>query len=351
MRISMDLCEDLNKELDHKVAIFSFPMRYIPLSDLKRGFVGAKWNAKYLRALQRMLIPTQGKGVSSRSFFEADFGTSKEDFVMYLAMPEEHLGWRGHFARRKNETDEEMAKRQVIWMENQEILAEWKRRFEALGDTKNEFINHIGDNNYSLERFMEIKNVEHKKLFIHYFTMPTLLKALSTDNAEEKAIIVDYITRDFPLMYRRMVRYAAEGKLPHSMLEGAFRTFKADFARNVLEMIDYEAAEEPFVIGNLLKAQRKVGLDVFTFDLIRTYYLFKNTGALRKVDKAEAIEAIKNLDEGKTRSILAARFKAFKTRLIKQATDGELGARYVASQIEQQLYDFCKQISLFEDFE
>ena len=123
------------------------------------------------------------------------------------------------------------------------------------------------------------------------------------------------------------------------------------FARNVLEMIDYEAAEEPFVIGNLLKAQRKVGLDVFTFDLIRTYYLFKNTGALRKVDKAEAIEAIKNLDEGKTRSILAARFKAFKTRLIKQATDGELGARYVASQIEQQLYDFCKQISLFEDFE
>jgi len=36
--------------------------------------------------------------------------------------------------------------------------------------------------------------------------------------------------------------------------------------------------------------------------------------------------------------------------LIKQATDGEVGAEYVASQIEQQLNDFCKQISLF-DFE
>ena len=105
MRISMDLCEELNAELDHKVAIFSFPMRYIPLSDLKRGFVGTNWNAKYLRALQRMLIPTQGKGVSSRSFFEADFGKTQEEFVMFLAMPEEHLGWRGHFTKRKNETD------------------------------------------------------------------------------------------------------------------------------------------------------------------------------------------------------------------------------------------------------
>ena len=95
MHISMDLQEELCEELGHKVAIFSFPMRYIPLSDTKRGFVGENWNMKYLRALQRMLIPTQGKGVSSRSFFEADFGKTEKDFVKYLAMPEEHLGWRG----------------------------------------------------------------------------------------------------------------------------------------------------------------------------------------------------------------------------------------------------------------
>ena len=348
MKISMDLCEDLNNELDHKVAIFSFPMRYIPLSDLKRGYVGAKWNHKYLRALQRMLIPTQGKGVSSRSFFEADFGTSKEEFVMYLAMPEEHLGWRGHFARRKNETDEEMEARRVVWLENQEILAEWKRRFQALGDTKDEFISYIGDNNYSVERFMEIKNLEHKKLFIHYFTIPTLLKALSMDNAEEKEIIIDYITKDFPLVYKRMVRYVADGRLPHSMLEGAFTTFKADFAKSVLEVIDYEAEEEPFVINNLLKAQKRVGREYFQFDLIRIYYLFKNTGALRKCDKVEAVEAIKKLDESKTRSVLASRFKAFRAKLIKQATNDALGAQYVAAQIDQQLNNFCKQISLFE---
>lgn len=341
--IIVDEGQDFDADMGLTVRLF--------LSDLKRGYVGARWNHKYLRALQRMLIPTQGKGVSSRSFFEADFGTSKEEFVMYLAMPEEHLGWRGHFARRKNETDEEMAARETVWIENQEILAEWKRRFQALGDTKDEFVGFIGDNNYSIERFLEIKNIEQKKLFIHYFTMPTLLKALSLENAEEKAVIVNYITEDFPLLYKRMIKYVAEGRLPHSMLEGALLTFKADFVRSVLEIIDYEAEEEPFVVNNLLKAQKRVGRDYFGFDLIRTYYLFKNIGALRKVDKVEAIEAIRSLDERKTRSILAARFKTFKVKLIKQATDGELGVQYVTSQIDQQLNNFCKQISLFEDFE
>ena len=142
MRISMDLCEELNKELDYRIAIFSFPMRYIPLSNTTRGFVGARWNAKYLRALQRMLIPTQGKGVSSRSFFEADFRKSAEEFVMYLAMPEEHLGWRGHFLETKGETQSETRARKKVWDDNQSYLEEWKRLFSMLGDTKDTFIGY-----------------------------------------------------------------------------------------------------------------------------------------------------------------------------------------------------------------
>lgn len=350
MRISMDLCEKLNQELDHKVAIFSFPMRYIPLSDLKRGFVGTRWNAKYLRALQRMLIPTQGKGVSSRSFFEADFGTSPEEFVMFLAMPEEHLGWRGHFTRHKDETDAEMKVRRVIWDENQQYLAEWKRRFQALGETKGQFINYIGDNNYTIERFLEIEDIEHKKLFIHYFTIPTLLKALMIDKTDEKKVIVEYITKDFSLMYERMVRYVTDGKLPYSLLNGAFRTFGGKFSKSVLEHIDYTAEEEPFVIKNLIRAQKKTQMSVFKFELVQSFFLYKSCGALRKKDILEVTEAIKKLDEGKARSILAARFGIFKKKLIQQATVGEIGAEYVATQIEQQLNDFCKQISLFEDF-
>lgn len=348
MRISMDLCEDLNQELDHKVAIFSFPMRYIPLSDLKRGYVGARWNAKYLRALQRMLIPTQGKGVSSRSFFEADFGTSAEEFVMFLAMPEEHLGWRGHFARRRDETDTEMAARKKIWDENQLYLTEWRRRFSELGETKDLFIKYIGDNNYSIERYLEVESVEHKKLFIHYFTIPMLLKALLMEKCIDRDIIIEYIATDFPLMYERMVRYVTEGKLPYSLLVGPFRVFGAKFAQSVLEHIDYSADEEPFVVNNLIKAQKKAQMHVFKFEFVRSFFLYKSSGALRRKDIAEITEAIRNLDEGKTRSILIERFETFKAKLKKKATYGEAGAAYVAAQIDQQLNDFCKQISLFE---
>ena len=347
MRISMDLCEELNEELDHKVAIFSFPMRYIPLSDLKRGFVGAKWNAKYLRALQRMLIPTQGKGVSSRSFFEADFGKTPEEFVMYLAMPEEHLGWRGHFAAHKNETSEETAARKIAWNNKQKYLEEWKSRFLALGEKKEEFIGYIGDNNYSIERYLEIKDPELKKLFIHYFTMPVLLKALSIEDRNEKCIISKYITDEFPLMYQQMVEYVANSRIPYSMLEGAFRAFGAKFAHSVLELIDYEA-EEPFVINNLIKVQKKAKLNVFKFEYIRSYYLYKSVEALTKKEKKEIVVAIKSLDEQTTQSILSQNFRRFKRNLIKQASENEVGAQYIAEQIEQQLDDFCRQISLFE---
>ena len=349
MRISMDLCEELNAELDHKVAIFSFPMRYIPLSDLKRGFVGKRWNPKYLRALQCMLIPTQGKGVSSRSFFEADFGKSPEEFVMYLAMPEEHLGWRGHFVSHKNETSQEKVVRKAVWDDNQRFLGEWKDRFCALGEKKDKFIEVISDNNYTVERYLEIDDPEFKKLFIHYFRIPMLLKSLLIDNEADKAIIVEYITQEFPLIYDRMIKYVAHGKLPYSMLEGAFRTFGAKFAKSILNSIDYYTPEEPFVINNLIKSQKKANLNVFKFELIKTFYLYKRVGALTKKEISSIIEAIKELNEREVRSVLAKKYNRFKTNLIKQATGDEMGATFIAEQIEQQLDDFCKQLSLFED--
>lgn len=349
MRISLDLCEELNTGTDHKVAIFSFPMRYIPLSEIKRGFIGAKWNAKYLRALQRMLVPTQGKGVSTRSFFEADFGTSSEEFVMYLAMPEEHLGWRGHFSKRKNETESETAVRKKTWDENQLFLGEWKRRFLALGNDKETFISYIANNNYTVERYLEIRKSELKKLFIHYFTIPILLKSLMITEESEKEIIVEYITRDFPLMYDRMIRYVTEGNLPYSMLEGAFKTFGKKFASSVLNEIDYTQKEEPFVINNLIKVQKKVKLKVFRFEYVQSFFLYKSVGALDKKNTIAIIEAIKNLDEEKTRSILAENFEKFRTKMIAQATENEVGVEYITEQVNRQLNNFCIQLSLFGD--
>ncbi len=347
MHISMDLQEELIEKTGHKVAIFSFPMRYIPLEDLKRGFVGTKWNPKYLRALQRMLIPTQGKGVSSRSFFEADFGISAEQFVMYLAMPEEHLGWRGHFVRRKGETDEDCAIRRSIWEENQLYLREWESLFCQLGDSREQFIQYIGDNNYSHERFEEISDELHKKLFIHYFTIPNLLKAITNASDESRSFIINYITNKFPIMFERMVRYVTNGRIPYSLLEGAFLHMGEPFVKSILEHIDYES-EEPFVLNNLIKVQKKTKQNMFNFELVRGVFLYSQVSALSIKEKKEIIEFIRELDERKVKSLLTAKFGCFKQNMISEVTNGEIASDYIISQIEQQLTDFCKQLSLFD---
>ena len=350
MQISMNLQEELCERLNHKVAIFSFPMRYIPLSDLKRGFVGTNWNMKYLRALQRMLIPTQGKGVSSRSFFETDMGKTSEDFVRFLAMPEEHLGWRGAFIPRKNETVEEEKERKAVWDENQQYIEEWNLLFSELGSSKAEFINLIGDNVFSIEKFESIENPLHKKLFIHYLTHTTFLKALDLSN-ETGMFMANYIYKDFPLMYRRMIDYLVDGKLPYSQLVGPLHAFKEVLVRDILARIDYNSSNEPFVVGNLIKAQRVIKHRYFPLELVRCFYLFNSVSLFARDEKENLVNSIKNLDAKATRVILLGKYADFRKKMIDSFATQEVGAEYISEQINKYLDDVYKQIDLGDDIQ
>ena len=349
MLISMDLCEELNARLDHTTAIFSFPMRYIPLSDLKRGYVGAKWNAKYLRALQRMLIPTQGKGVSSRSFFEADFGKSADDFVKFLAMPEDHLGWRGHFVEKKDESAAERDYRKQIWNENNQYLDEWTAMFEKLGDSKETFISYIHDNDNSVERYLTIKDDLHKKLFLHYLTQPVLMRALNIDDDKEVQFIVNYISNEFPLMYERLVRYIRDGRLPYSLLEGIYKTYGKKFVMDVLEKLDFNTTTPPFVINNLLKVQAKTGIKTFNYELIKYAYLYFDAEIFTPAEKSDIIKAIKNLDESKTKKLLCDKLDVLKEKLVAKVSDEAVGVEFVVEQIQSLLCSMHEQLSMFED--
>ena len=104
-------------------------------------------------------------------------------------------------------------------------------------------------------------------------------------------------------------------------------------------------------MGNLIKAQKKAHLNLFKFELVRSFFLYKKCGALRKKDILIIKEAITSLNEEKTILVLEDRFDVFKKKLIKQATDGEMCAEYVTLQIESQLTEFCRQISLFDNEE
>ena len=348
MHISMDLQEELIKSTGHQVTIFSFPMRYIPLEDLKRGFVGTHWNPKYLRALQRMLIPTQGKGVSSRSFFEADFGKTPKEFVRALAMPENHLGWRGDFIPRRNETPGEIKARKAVWDENQLYLKEWNRLFDMLGDSRESFISAIGDNNTTVDRFMSLTDLTQKKLFIHYFTTSTMLKAFSMESADDRKIYVDYITNEFPIMYQRLVRYIANGRIPYSSLQGVCQVMGKRVVADILGALDYEADELPFVIHNLSKVQAIMKQDLFDFELVKCLFIYCRHGILTRREKNKIISSIKNLNERTTRELLLKHFESFKKAVIKKAVNGEVGTAYIIEELSKQLTNVYKQLSIFD---
>lgn len=349
MHITLDLCDSLNERLENRIAIFSFPMRYIPLSDLRRGFVGTEWNSKYLRALQRMLIPTQGKGVASRSFFEADFGKTAAEFVEALAMPETHLGWRGHFVTKKDEDKKVTAARREVWTENHSYLNEWKRLFRSMdAEERKEFIGYIHDNKFTVERFETITKAIHRKLFIHYFTLPALIKALASENEETVSDIVHYITDEFPLMYKRMVEYIATVRTQYSILEGPVRALGAKLITDVFALIDVLDEEKGYVASNFQKVQAKMQLKLFDFNLVKYARLYCQAGVFKKTAQKEISMLIKNLQETQLRNLLLDNLPILEKKLKKLATE-EVGSEYIIQGIKDSLTKLNEQLTLFGD--
>lgn len=347
MRISLDLCDELSTKTGHPVTIFSFPMRYIPLSDLRRGYVGKEWNQKYLRAVQRMMIPTQGKGVASRSFFEAAFGKSDVEFVEFLAMPEDLLGLRGHFVEKKNESVEDRNKRRTQWEENQELIRGWLNLYRKLGNEKNTFIDLIGRNDYTYSRFCECKSWNQKCLFAHYFTVSGLLRAINEDIAAGKDEIERILT-EYPLLRKRMIKHISDTKVNASSLGPIMNREGKQFIQEVLSYTDVLGDSSVDLCTNLEKAQIKIGRSFFDFSSIKYSKLFASVHAFDNEDKKKVVSAIRELDERRLRQILLDYLPIFKEYLVKTTT-GELASDMILSEIEESINQLNKQLSLWDE--
>ncbi len=90
---------DLNEELG--VKIWSFPMRYQPVTFKDRSFVGGKWNKYYLRSFQIILHATHGVVSGNNDFFRYAFGSNVDDFIKLLSMPHEFIFNRNFYFRGK----------------------------------------------------------------------------------------------------------------------------------------------------------------------------------------------------------------------------------------------------------
>ena len=85
----------LNKDLG--IRIWSFPMRYQPVTLKDRSHVGKNWNRYYLRSFQIMLQATRGIVSGSPAFFERAYGRDDADFYRLLGLPHAFIFHREHY--------------------------------------------------------------------------------------------------------------------------------------------------------------------------------------------------------------------------------------------------------------
>ena len=91
----MQLNITLNEELGTR--IWSFPMRYQPVTIKDRSHVGKNWNSYFLRSFQIMLQATHGVVSSNPSFFYRAFGSNCEEFKTLLSFPHRFIFNRNYY--------------------------------------------------------------------------------------------------------------------------------------------------------------------------------------------------------------------------------------------------------------
>ena len=93
MRVNITLNEELG------IRIWSFPMRYQPVTLKDRSHVGKNWNRYYLRSFQIMLQATRGIVSGSPEFFTRAYGSASEDFERLLSFPHAFIFHREHYEK------------------------------------------------------------------------------------------------------------------------------------------------------------------------------------------------------------------------------------------------------------
>lgn len=348
MRISMDFCDELNEKYgsDGSIHIFSFPMKYIPLHDLNRSYIGTNWTGKFLRAFQRMLIPTQGKGVSSRSFFMADFGENAEEFVENLAMPEELLGLRGHFVEKKDESIDETQSRLNKWRDNHRKIDEWRRLYRSLSETERSSFNKlIGNNDFSIENYQNCKSLTQRILFIYNLSYLYIFKNI--DKLDDK--VLDYIFNTFDLFYDDMLSYLVRSQsIQFSSLRGILKRKGASFIADIITKyikLNFPATN---IFNAIYKAEIKNRNMLIDTRIIEIAIRFKDTCS---ISKDEFICVLNYLCDNNTlaaKKLLSLHLKDLENNLYKLIND-EVGSESVKYMIKNNIEEIGKILQYIGD--
>jgi len=148
----------LNEDLGTK--IYSFPMKYIPLTAIDRRYVGKNWNRKLIRGIQCILLATHGMVSPRLEFFEAAFGRSPEEFIRIALMPNEYI-----IHRRLHQNNG---------------AAEWTNLFHSLTKSQLRVLFEIlSDGKVTKKHFKRTTSPRFRRLMEHYIEADRLEKSRS----------------------------------------------------------------------------------------------------------------------------------------------------------------------------
>lgn len=352
LKITMDIKEQFNKGIkdqQERVHVYSFPMKYVPFNK-KREFVGDNWNQKFLRAIQVMLVPTQGKGVSGKSFFEADFGKDVEEFKKILSMPEKLIGYRGHFVHKEHESVKEKRKRYRAWQRRQAFITEWNRLFDEIKN-KDLFINRISKNKFSPDQFFEMEN-EFKKIYLHYLTNKQFFglceKIYYENYKSQKELVMNYVLHEFPVFKDYLSNYIIQTPIPPKVSLGFFLLFEISGVEYLLEKwVDQEFQAAKGFLDRVAFGLKKLDYNKFNVALLDLIKNYQDLGCFGKEDFSRLKYIISSMDEDEVRALLRERFDDFKEAFLAQLDD-KYSRENIQRHFKRIVDDIEKQLSLFD---
>lgn len=132
-----------------------------------------------------------------------------------------------------------------------------------------------------------------------------------------------------------------------SLIKGMVEEFKTDFIKDIMREIDF-TTKEHYLVNVFIKVQHELHVHYFDFDLVKCFYMFSQMKVFDEGEQFQIRSNIEDLKEDETRKQLLNFFDNFKKAVIKNVIDDQAGADYIIQQVDYQLQEVYKQLSIFD---
>ena len=134
---------NLSQELDLQ-DLFSFPMKFSPIQETDRKFIGRHWTKKKISNIYAILNAKKGIVPKKKEYFDIAFGKNIEEFKELLNYPRDFIIFRNYFKEIK-------------------FVEKWKKLFDSLNEIEKKEFEKIVDKKYNgkNEIIKKLINIEY----------------------------------------------------------------------------------------------------------------------------------------------------------------------------------------------